>query len=151
MKIKRIIPLVLLALVSVFLLTSCDEMLKSIYKLDANNNSITVTVAMDTAYYTDYASHPVYGVLTGVGSPVTTSATYDYTYYGYAYYTLSFSNLADGTYYLQTFFDHQGTGQYVYPDPTTNFFTDPAGNSVSSISMPWSGNQNGAAVSVYFY
>lgn len=138
-KIKRIIPLVVLALLSVFLLTSCDQMLKSIYKLDANNNQITVNVAMDTYTHPDYYLHQMVVNLAGT-STAKLSAYYDYTYYGYAYYTVTFSGLADGVYTIDTFWDVLDTGTYGGGSaPYETWFYDANNSYTNSVSMPWNG------------
>lgn len=148
-KMKRIIPLVVLALVSVFLLTSCDGMLKSIYKLDANNNQITVTVALDNYYYP--ISHSVFVELIGPTAVPAAAATYQYTVYGYNYYTITFDGLNDGTYSLTTFYDYYDYGSLGgYGDVYNYYFDGPNGNGVSYIDMPYN-DAPGATLNVYFY
>ncbi len=72
MKIKKLLPLVLLAVAAVLMLSSCDAMLDAIFP----TNQIIVDVAVDALTHTDYASSPVTVVLSGP-SPATASKHFD--------------------------------------------------------------------------
>jgi hypothetical protein len=106
---KKILPLVILAITAVFLLSSCDAMLESIYpNQTGGHNTISITVNAQAAY--GYNELYVY-LYKSDGTYVTSLATWpDYYSAGYYYSTLDFKDLKDDTYYIEAW----SGGYYAY-------------------------------------
>ena len=94
MKIRKMLPLALLALCAVFLLSSCDAMLDAIF----SNNTITVYVSTNMFPYGAYYSSD--SVTVTVSGPTFATATARHTGYSgwYDYWEVSVPKLSDGTY-----------------------------------------------------
>ncbi|MGA2478027.1 MAG: hypothetical protein ABSG63_04670 [Spirochaetia bacterium] len=109
MKMRKILPLVLLAVGSVFLLSSCDAMLDAIF----SNNTVNV-------YMSEYIPSWGYSpsdtmTVTFVGpTSVTATAGYSGRDFYYAYWAISIPKLADGTYTVQAAYYHPGVGSPPY-------------------------------------
>jgi len=136
MKMRRLLPLVLLAIGAIFLLSSCDALLDAIYA----NNTITPTVLIPGGDIG--AINPSsYVMVTLSGASGGTSSAYfsNYTYGGYAfYYPASFTKQPNGNYTLTaTFYGYQ-TGVYYQYGPVSYSF-----------SMPYSGS-NTADITIQF-
>jgi hypothetical protein len=117
MKIRKILPLLVLAVVSLLALSSCDQMLEALFPADTNggagNNSITVDAH---TYYSTVQGDIYYGPLTVVlmkGGAAVEKNTYWLNYYGIndmeAAWT--FNNLADGPYSVYVWIDYNNNGQ----------------------------------------
>jgi len=94
---KRIIPLIFLAVAAVFLLTGCDAMLKAIYPNQVGGDN-TVSVTVYAPYY--YYQPIVVALYDSSGTYVGSAQTYASSYYDGYYYSgsVSFSSLKDDTY-----------------------------------------------------
>ena len=136
MRVKKLIPLILLAIGALFLLSSCDQILDALYA----NNTITVTTTVsnsDTGAVNpkSYVTVTISGATGG-----TQTAYYSYTASGYSYYdTLSFEKLPNGNYTITAYYvGYAGFGTYVQYGPQ-----------YVSLSMPYNGS-NTADVSISF-
>jgi hypothetical protein len=99
MRIRKILPLVLLAVGSVFLLTSCDALLDGIF----GQNTVTVYASARILTYgyfpsTDYVTVSVAGK----------NATANYDGYDgvYMYWSIQIPGISDGTYTVTTTYNH---------------------------------------------
>jgi hypothetical protein len=102
MKMRKILPLALLAIGSVFLLSSCDAMLDAIFA----NNTVNVYVSAyipNNGFFpgTDYVTVNITGP-----SSVTTTAGYSGNDGYYMYWDVTIPKLADGTYSVQAVYHH---------------------------------------------
>ena len=145
MRVKKLLPLILLAVGALFLLSSCDALLDAIYA----NNTLDVNVRVyfsvnSTGYSSPYSSVTV----TVGGASGATVSTPPSQYNGsYADYFLpSVKKLPNGTYTITTDYYDSVSG---VTWRTTSFF-DPSGYTVGSIEMPYGGS-NTATVSVTFF
>jgi hypothetical protein len=145
MKIRKILPLALLAVGALFMLTSCDAMLDALFPA----NSLTVYVHVPASYYTDYATATMKVDVTSttgtvyVAGPVTELATDSD---GYVNYSFSFPKLSNGDYNIVATYD----GPYYYAVQPQ--FTPDSINYQSTIHLPPSGTSTtrSLAVDVYF-
>ena len=108
MKIRKILPLILLAIASVVLLSSCDALLEAIFA--TNTIKVYVYAYIPTyGYYpgTDYVTVAVSGTASASGT------AYSDGYDGlYMYWSLSIPKLPDGTYSVSVIYHHhQGINQ----------------------------------------
>lgn len=136
MRIRKILPLALLAIGSLFMLTSCDRLLDFIF----SSNTINVNVQ---AYDLKYVGYVTGGTITVVvtGSSGTTyqagPSTYEYldAYYN-ANYNFSFGRLPNDTYTIYTYY----TGAIFGGGATsTYYFYDPLLLLSTAITLPYSG------------
>jgi len=114
MKTRKLLPLIILAVVAVLALSSCDAILDAIFQ----SNQISVEVAVNTTIgrHTDFFTGGYVNLqLTGPGVSSSVSA-----YYGswdglYAYYYFTFPKLPDGGYNLfATYFGSISTSAPIY-------------------------------------
>ena len=96
MKIRKILPLLLLAIGSVFLLSSCDAMLDAIF----SNNTIGIDVSTSIGTYRYYPSLDVVSVsvLSGLTSVATANAAYTGNSGSYMFWSVTIPKLSDGNY-----------------------------------------------------
>jgi len=106
MKIKKLLPLVLLAVAAVLMLSSCDAMLDAIFP----TNQIIVDVSVDALTHQDYAISPVSVYVSGPSSASASKHFDGYDNYNYAHYTFSFTGLKDGFYTINAYYDSHFTG-----------------------------------------
>jgi hypothetical protein len=145
MKTRRILPLVLLAVVALFALSSCDQMLDAIF----SSNQITVNVRVDGLVFTDYyyPGSYVQVVLSGSdGSTYTSgqSAVYTVDSLSYVHYSFTFPKLPSVTYTLAATYHGSYYGNYYRYS-----FTDPSGPPpVTSITMPYKSGGSSSSVVV---
>jgi hypothetical protein len=134
MKIRKILPLVLLALIALFSLSSCDWLLDTIFQ---GNNTFNVYVSIAKGTHTDWAttgSVTVYlydygNNLVATMTQPTDAGIVDATY---AYFYVSFTAVPKGAYYIAA--SYSGVlGATVYPS-----FTDPnyPSSYITLISLP---------------
>ena len=102
MKIKKLLPLVLIAVAAVLMLSSCDALLDAIFP----TNQIFVDVAVYVPSHPDYDSASVTVVLSGPSSASNT-AYWDgyYDSYDYAHYYVNLTGLKDGTYEIDVLYN----------------------------------------------
>jgi len=122
MKIKKLLPLVLIAVAAVLMLSSCDALLDAIFP----TNQIFVDVAVDATSHSDYDSSSVTVVLSGPSSGSDTAYWDGYfDSYGYAHYYVNLTGLKDGTYEIDVFYNPTfgpagGAGPYVITVPDSS-------------------------------
>jgi hypothetical protein len=144
MRIRKILPLALLAVGALFMLTSCDAMLDAIFPA----NSLTVYVQVPASYYLDYATATMKVEVTStagttyVAGPVTELALDSL---GNVNYSFSFPSLSNGTYYVVSTYD----GPY-YKAVQPQFSTDGGVTYMSTIKLPYSSASRSASVDVFF-
>jgi len=112
MKIRKILPLVLLAVGSVFLLSSCDALLDAIF----SNDTITVYVSAYIPSYCSQIGPNAYLLSSGtdvvtvasVAGPKSFVGTASYTGNDsyYMYWSVAVPQLSDGTYSVQVTYYH---------------------------------------------
>jgi hypothetical protein len=135
MKMRKILPLVILAAVAVFSLTSCDALLDAIFQ----KNQITVDVQINTLTHTwfSYESVTVTLIDTNTGETWVDSQGWG-SYNGIShvadYYFSSFRNLPNDTFqvyasYPGSYGDIPATNGYNFYDPQTGLLT-------TQITMP---------------
>jgi hypothetical protein len=124
MKIKKILPLLAIAVVALFALSSCDQMLEAIYPNETTPPSSTNNAISLSVYTTQSALWTASGFTATIydgklrvevrdsnGVVVETGSTSQYNS-GYdvvdAYWY--FSGLKDGTYYVHAWIDQNGDG-----------------------------------------
>jgi hypothetical protein len=110
MKMRKILPIVILAVGSLFLLSGCDALLDAIFSSDV----IYLDVWVQGTTHADFANGGSYenvmlmdGSLTVVANVSQYYSSYDGNY---AHYYFTFNKLKDGTYYLSTTYVGQITG-----------------------------------------
>jgi hypothetical protein len=109
MKIKKLLPLVLLAAAAVLMLSGCDAMLDVIFP----SNQIIVDVRVDRFVYNDTAISPVTVVLSGPSSANASADRGGLDSHGYAHYYFDFENLKDGNYTISATYHGYYTGAWV--------------------------------------
>jgi hypothetical protein len=102
MKIRKILPLVLLAVGSVFLLSSCDAILDAMF----SNNTVNVYVSSRILTYGYFPSTDSVTAYISGPSAVTATAGYAGTDGYYMYWNISIPKLADGTYLVEVDYYH---------------------------------------------
>jgi hypothetical protein len=153
MKIRKTLPLVLLAVATLFLLTSCDALLDAIYPAPSNTLNVYAEV-----WKTGGGVHPDWTVssttiyLYNGGGTLVSQQTVTVNWYdsNYAYFYASFPKLANGTYTLTASYAG-GIGDY---SNYTNSFYDPNTAAViSAIVLPDANpsDSSGKTVTVYTY
>jgi hypothetical protein len=157
MKMRKLLPLVLLAVGSLFLLTSCDALLDAIFA--SNQIQVQVSVYRGTNPLTDiyqdwlhqYPS-TVTLTLTDIteGSNSTVVTGWDGRDSNYLYFDVSYIKLKDHTYTLTAYY-HSIYSGFTY-GPVTVFY-DPNSVPMGSINMPYhnSGDSTGRSVNLYMY
>lgn len=153
MRIRKILPLALLAIGTTFALTSCDKLLDAIFP----TNTIYVTVQAPIVKYTGYqVGGAVTVILTSYGGTTYQAGPAPYSYpdiYGNANYTFSFAKLPNDTYTLQAYYlgyYYNGVATVYGYGPTQTAFYDPLNTYTNAITMPYShgGSPNSASIVV---
>ena len=149
MKMRKILPLVILAVGALFLLSGCDALLDAIFA----KNQISVDVQVSNAYYNDwyYGAGSVtlnfYDLSTGSTTTVVSGRTgYDYTS---SHFVFTFTKLEADTFAITAFYNSA-----YYADPASNnVFYDPSGAGHTSIAMPFtnSGDSTGHSIDLTMY
>jgi hypothetical protein len=102
MKMRKILPLALLAIASVFLLSSCDALLDAIFA----KNTINIYVSADWTVHgytgTDYVSFQI----SNGSTIVTGNLGYSGNDSRYMYWDISVPDLPDGTYTVSVVYHH---------------------------------------------
>ena len=151
MKIRKTLPLVLLAVAALFLLTSCDAMLDAIFPVPTNTLTVWVPISQTIHPYWHSTDVTVY-LYNGANSLVAQQTVgYDSgtTAFPKAWYVATFSKLANGTYSLVAAYPGGSD-----PSASTSFFYDPNTSAVvSTISLPDANpsDSSGKTVSVVTY
>ena len=153
MRIRKILPLALLAVGAVFMLTSCAQILDAIF----SSNTIQVTAKVLAPYYGTGSGQTVQFTLTRVSTGETTTGTSGTSgsvdSYGYVYYTFEFNKLANDTYTLTSAYSGPRLG-FAGPWVTTAFYVDDSSGSttpVSSVALPYtSGNATSVSLTTFF-
>jgi hypothetical protein len=147
-KIRKLIPLAILAVVAVVALSSCDAMLDAIFS--KNSISVDVAVGLDaaghysalwsTAAYNDGNNNGLYSVAVSLSGPTNvSSSSYTGKYWDgyYEHYYFTFNNLADGAYYPSV--SYSG---YYWGSNSNEYVADSSGIYViaTPIDMPYTGS-----------
>jgi hypothetical protein len=129
MRVKKLLPLILLAVGALFLLSSCDAILDALYA----NNTINVTPTVSNAYPGAVSPKSYVNVIISGATGGTQTAYYSYTSSSVNYYdTLSFSKLPNGNYTIAAYyFEYAGGGTYLEYGPQ-----------YQSLSMPYNGSSS---------
>ena len=128
MTVKKLLPLILMAVGAVFLLSSCDAILDALYA----NNTITVSnTYVPTAYYGSTNPNSYVSISLGGATGGSQNAGYTGTAIsGLAYYNgVSFNKLPNGNYTVTASFYGYYLGQYFQYGPVT-----------FSLSLPYNGS-----------
>jgi hypothetical protein len=146
MKIRKLLPITLIAVVALVALSSCDDMLAGLFGLNTNNNTVAVTVNVHKN------SIGVSGETAGNLLIVLTDSNYKIVSGPYSKWLLNFdtgsdpivvpvnfAGLAAGTYYAYAWIDADGDGQPTYDADYNNYWNQ----SQTSITFP-SGSSNPA-------
>jgi len=148
MRIRKILPLVLLAVGTLFMLTSCDKLLDFIFA----SNTINVDTQVYAPNYPTWATSYVTATLNGAsGSSYSAGPTYASTLDGalYAHYTFSFPKLSNDTYTLTLVYSGRRllvAGPYYPGEYDIGGVVVSTGNS-ASFTMPYSsGNPSSVTV-----
>ncbi|MGO9307906.1 MAG: hypothetical protein ACLQDL_02645 [Spirochaetia bacterium] len=161
MKMRKLLPLVLVAVGALFLLSGCDAMLDAIFP----SNQIYVDVQVSAADYpfdwSDAYNHGSYpGSVTlylyDVSANNTTVATGTWTSvdYNYIHFPFVFTKLKNDVYQLTAVYTSRN---YSPPPFSDSVFYDPSGvrmgSPVSAISLPYpnSGDGTGHSVNLSMY
>jgi len=130
MKIRKILPLVLLALCAVFLLSSCDAMLDFIF----SNNTITVYVSARIPWY-GYFPNSDY-VTVDVAGPTSATATAGYPSNDglYMYWSVTVPKLSDGNYTVTAYYNHP-IGSHTGSPYGVQYVSLPTASGNHSVSM----------------
>jgi hypothetical protein len=143
MKMRKLLPLAILAVVALVALSSCDAMLDAIF----SKNSIKVDAwvyAPYTAYpsaYWDYYYNSGSVTVSLSGAASTSQSVNSYSSYDgtYIHYILNFNGLADGTYYPSATFTGYYYGGTTAASTQIYNSSGTATISYSSITMPYTG------------
>jgi hypothetical protein len=144
MKVRKLLPLAILAVIAVVSLSSCDALLDALF----SKNQITVDVQVPT-YSTPFNEDAFNGYGASITATLTDSSgkqisgtTYNYSSYdnSYIHYLVTFSNQPDGTYYVDSTYYSYYWG-YTYTAGTTSITATAgsgggSGNSVTVSSYP---------------
>ena len=122
MKIRKILPLAILAVGALVFLSGCDAILDAIFQ----NNQLSVSVNVyfgdypfdwNASYFHGYSSGQVTVYVTansGAGAVTQASTFWTSADSQYVHYNLDFTNLKDDTYWVTTTY----TSYYQYPNQT---------------------------------
>jgi hypothetical protein len=142
MKIRKILPLVLLAVGSLFLLSGCDAILNAIFQ----NNQISVDVAVSyVGAYNDYinGTNPQVTcvVYDSSNNPVSLTGGWSSYDLSYVHFNFAFTKLKNDTYhfaaqYSGTYGGGRGSNGFVYDgnQPSTSFILLPTS---PTLTMPY--------------
>jgi hypothetical protein len=101
-KMRKILPLVLLVIASVFMLSSCDALLDAIFA----NNTINVQVSAYIPYYAFFPAYDTVTVYITGPTNVTVNASYTGNDGYYMYWYVSVPKLSNGTYNVYSLYSH---------------------------------------------
>jgi hypothetical protein len=105
MKIRKILPLVILALASVFLLSSCDALLDAIFA----NDTLTVYVQTSWTYGYSPADQVTVQTISGPSTINLTVVPFQQFDGNYSYWQVTIPGLSDGTYTIHVSYSRAGT------------------------------------------
>lgn len=107
MKTRKILPLVILALASVFLLSSCDALLDAIFAND------TLTVYVKTAWVYGYSTADFVTVQSNTGPSAFGPTAVPFQQFDgyYSYWQVTIPGLSDGTYQIQVHYSQAAPDQ----------------------------------------
>lgn len=150
MKMRKILPLVILAVGALFLLSGCDALLDAIFQ----NNQITVDVWVSTSAHPDWAigGYVATTVLDLNDGTSYVASSYWQSFDGtYAHYQLPFSKLKNDQFSITSrYWNYLGLNT-----TTTNTIYDTSGYFVigTSITMPYvnPGDSTGRSITVIQY
>ena len=150
MKMRKMFPAALLVIAAVSLLSGCSAMFGVVSLLE---NSVTVTVMMDTRLNPDFGSHEAVFQLhrAGGGLVAQQSVAYEYVFNGWAYYRTTIRGIPDGQYSLKACFDRPGVYTFSTYGPWATAFLDPGRAAVSPYIMipsPYQYGSSGRSVSL---
>jgi hypothetical protein len=133
MKMRKLLPLILLAVGSLFLLSGCDAMLDAIFQNDVINLDVWV-LGSTHADFTIGSSYENLQVMDSSFTVIQNVNQYYSSYDGmYIHYYFTVNRLKDGTYYLTTYYNGPITG---YRGSSSNIY-DSNGNYVGGfITFP---------------
>jgi hypothetical protein len=155
MKMRKLLPVIILAVGSLFLLSGCDAMLDAIFQKE----QITVDVIVQIPpvgigpYYYDwyYGAGTVTLTLSDVndGTNTTLVSTRTGITGAASHFVFPFTKLKKDTY---RFVASYASYYYVSPAPI-GYFYDPSNTLMTSVSMPYSnaGDSTGNSVNLYMY
>lgn len=126
MRVKNVLPLILLAVGALFLLSSCDQILDAIYA----NNTINVTVnvsSLDTGYAN--TSSYIQVVLSGATGATATAGANTIYPGSYSVFSLPFNRLPNGDYTITAYYYGYHASTYYQYGPQS-----------LSLSMPYNGS-----------
>jgi hypothetical protein len=145
MKMRKLLPVLIIAVGSVFLLSGCDAILDAIFQ----NNQITVDVSVSSGYALDYASGngTVTLTLTDVtsGTPTTVASTRTGFDSVSSHFVFAFTKLKSDTFTVNASYT---SAYYTSPLPM-NSFLDPSNNALTQITMPYTNSGDSTGRSVY--
>jgi len=141
MKMRKILPLVILAVGALFLLSGCDAMLDAIFQ----NNQMTVEVSVwNGTYPVDWSQTYYYGRTSGIvtvyltntstGSTTTANIGWTSADGAYVYYQADFTDLKNDTYLVTAWYTSYYTGGGPWSRSQTITPHDAAGHS-STVTM----------------
>jgi hypothetical protein len=141
MKIKKLLPLVLLAVTAVLMLSSCDAMLDAIFPSDQISVDVMVNKhTLGTDFYSDWyygapstVSLTLYDVTAGGASTNQVSGWTDIDSNS-VHYVFTFPNLKDHVYTMKATY-HSYTSGFYY-GPNYDFF-DGSINLIAGVHMPY--------------
>jgi hypothetical protein len=114
MRVKKLLPLILLTVGALFLLSSCDAILNALYA----NNTINVTLTVSTGDVGVFSPKSYVNVVISGATGGTQTSYYSYTSVYNYYDTLSFSRLPNGNYTVTAYYFGYGLGTWdEYPPP----------------------------------
>jgi hypothetical protein len=133
MKMRKLLPVLIIAVGSVFLLSGCDAILDAIFQTDV----INVDVWVQGTSHADFANGGSTENLMLMDSSLNTlqNVTQSYSSYDgtFAHYYFSFSKLKDGLYYLTTSY----TGQIIgFRGPSSNIYDNNGTFVGGSVTLP---------------
>jgi len=155
MKMRKLLPLVLVAVGALFLLSGCDAMLDAIFPsnqiyVDVEVSKADFPVDWGAVYHLGASPGTVTLQLLDVNSAGVTTATETWTNVdlSYIHFPFVFTKLKDDTFQLIATYTSLFYGQH-----SISVFYDPSGIPLTSISMPYhnSGDATGHSVNLYMY
>jgi len=155
MKMRKLLPLVLLAVGSLFLLTSCDALLDAIFASNQIQVQVSVYKGTNGAFFEDWLNgYPSTVTLTlsdiNSGTQSTVVTSWDGIDSNYLYFNVQYIKLKDHTFTLSATYNSSYSG--LSYGPVTSFY-DPNNVGMGSIQMPYSnpGDSTGHSVNLYMY
>ncbi|MGA2766427.1 MAG: hypothetical protein ABSG17_24035 [Spirochaetia bacterium] len=131
MKIRKLLPLVLLAIASVFLLSSCDALLDAIFA----NDTINVYVSAAIATHGPYPSYDTVDITVTGPTSATATAAYTGSDGYYMYWSVAIPKLSDGNYTVQASFTYFNGAAYFLAPAQYAYPTLPTGSGSHSVNV----------------